>query len=250
MTGAPLEGKVALVVGGAGMIGGVIARRLSDMGAKIAIMDRNLASDDHVGDLELEVDLALVESFGPFCQQIVDDLGSLDILINAAGVTSLGSFGQITFDEWNRIQAINLRSVFLACQAAATIMREAGWGRIVNIGSVLGKNGGNPRPWVDESEQDKAANAAYGAAKAGVHALTLYLAKELAAHGVTVNAIAPGPIASKMTANFPETLIRQIPVGRMGRPEELAGLVAWICADEGSYMTGEIVDVNGGLWMD
>ncbi|HQN55522.1 MAG TPA: SDR family oxidoreductase, partial [Novosphingobium sp.] len=128
--------------------------------------------------------------------------------------------------------------------------RAQGAGRIVNIGSVLAKNGGNPRPWIDASEQERAGNAAYGAAKAGVHAMTLYLAKELAAHGITVNAVAPGPIASAMTTSFPEALIRQIPVGRMGKGDEVATAVAWLCTPEAAFVTGEIMDVNGGLWMD
>jgi NAD(P)-dependent dehydrogenase (short-subunit alcohol dehydrogenase family) len=89
-----------------------------------------------------------------------------------------------------------------------------------------------------------------GGTKAGVHALTLYLAKELAALGITVNAVAPGPIASPMTTNFPEALVRQIPAGRLGRPEEVAGAVAWLCSADAAFVTREIIDVNGGLWMD
>ncbi|MCX7864307.1 MAG: SDR family oxidoreductase, partial [Novosphingobium sp.] len=112
------------------------------------------------------------------------------------------------------------------------------------------KNGGNPRPWIDASEQQSAGNAAYGAAKAGVHALTLYLAKELAACGITVNAVAPGPIASPMTSTLPQALIRQIPLGRMGQASEVAAAVAWLCSEEAAFVTGEILDINGGLWMD
>lgn len=129
-------------------------------------------------------------------------------------------------------------------------MKEAGWGRIVNIGSVVAKNGGNPRPWIDRSESSKAANAAYAAAKAGVHALTLSLAKEVASDGITVNAVAPGPIAGPMTTEFPEALIRQIPAGRLGAPNEVAAAVAWLCSADAAFVTGEIVDVNGGLWVD
>lgn len=129
-------------------------------------------------------------------------------------------------------------------------MKGSGFSRIVNIGSVLAKNGGNPRPWLDPEEQAGAGNAAYGAAKAGVHALTLYLAKELAVHDVTVNAVAPGPIPSPMTASFPEALLRQIPAGRLGRADEVASMVAWLCTRENAFVTGEIIDVNGGLCTD
>src|SRR5690606_21241048 len=117
----------------------------------------------------------------------------LDILVTVAGVTSAGSYADITPEEWDRVQAVNLRGVFLCTQAAIAPMKAGGYGRIVNIGSILAKNGGNPTPWLDPSEQKGGANAAYGAAKAGVHALTMYLARELAASNITVNAVAPGP---------------------------------------------------------
>jgi NAD(P)-dependent dehydrogenase (short-subunit alcohol dehydrogenase family) len=181
---------------------------------------------------------------------VLEEFGRIDCLVTAAGVTSLGNFESITLEEWDRVHAINLRGVFLINQAVIAAMKAQTFGRIVNIGSVLAKNGGNPRPWLDANEQERAGNAAYGAAKAGVHALTLYLAKELAAHGITVNAVAPGPIASPMTTNFPQALMQQIPAGRMGQPEEVAAMVAWLCARENAFVTGEVIDVNGGLWMD
>ena len=129
-------------------------------------------------------------------------------------------------------------------------MKANGGGRIVNIGSVLAKNGGNPRPWLDPGEQVRAGNAAYGAAKAGVHALTLYLAKELARWNITANAVAPGPIQSGMTATFPKPLADQIPMGRLGLPDEVAAAVAFLCSADAGFITGEIIDVNGGLWVD
>ena len=130
-------------------------------------------------------------------------------------------------------------------------MKAAGCGRIVNIGSVVAKNGGNPRPWIDRRESDDAANAAYAAAKAGVHALTLSLAKEVACSAVTVNAV-----ASRTNRRANDGRVsrgprrRKFPVGRLGAPNEVAAAVGWLCSPDAGFVTGEIIDVNGGLWVD
>lgn len=250
MTQGAFDGLVALVTGGGGMIGQAVASRLAAGGARIALADRALAEPVAAECRSYAADLADAEQVRAIVEQTLADFGRIDCLITAAGVTSLGSFEDISVDEWDRVHAINLRGVFLANQAVIAPLRAQGSGRIVNIGSVLAKNGGNPRPWIDAGEQARAGNAAYGAAKAGVHALTLYLAKELAVQGITVNAVAPGPIASPMTSNFPAALVQQIPVGRMGQPDEVASAVAWLCGPDAAFVTGEIIDVNGGLWMD
>ncbi len=250
MTRFALDGLVALVTGGAGMIGQAVARRLAQGGARLALADRDEPASVGNDCRSYAADLADPAEVRAVVDRTLADFGRIDCLITAAGVTSTGSFESIALEEWDRVHAINLRGVFLVNQAVIAPMRAQGAGRIVNIGSVLAKNGGNPRPWIDASEQERAGNAAYGAAKAGVHAMTLYLAKELAAHGITVNAVAPGPIASAMTTSFPEALIRQIPVGRMGKGDEVAAAVAWLCTPEAAFVTGEIMDVNGGLWMD
>jgi 3-oxoacyl-[acyl-carrier protein] reductase len=129
-------------------------------------------------------------------------------------------------------------------------MRAQRYGRIVNLGSIIGKNGGNPRPWIDPAEQTRASNVAYGASKAGVHAMTFFLARELAADGITVNAVAPGPIATAMTTDFPAALAAMIPVGRMGRAEEVAEAVLFLAAETAGFINGEVLDVNGGMWAD
>lgn len=250
MTQAAPRRPVALITGGAGMIGQAAARRLAADGALLALADRELPELTGPGDRAYAADLADPAQVQALVAAVLADFGRLDILVTAAGVTSTGSFESISAEEWDRVHSVNLRGVFLANQAVIAPMRQQGSGRIVNIGSVLAKNGGNPRPWIDADEQDRAGNAAYGASKAGVHALTLYLAKELAAHGVTVNAVAPGPIASPMTTSFPAALVRQIPAGRMGQPGEVASAVAWLCSPEAAFVTGEIIDINGGLWMD
>lgn len=250
MTRFALDGLVALVTGGSGMIGQAVARRLADGGARLALADRDRPAPVGLNGHAYAADLADEADIMSLIGQVLADCGRIDCLIHAAGVTSTGSFERMSADEWDRVHAVNLRGVFLANRSVISPMREQGFGRIVTIGSVLAKNGGNPRPWIDAGEQARAGNAAYGAAKAGVHAMSLYLAKELACDGITVNVVAPGPIASPMTKDFPEALVRQIPVGRLGQPDEVASAVAWLCTREAAFVTGEIIDVNGGLWMD
>jgi NAD(P)-dependent dehydrogenase (short-subunit alcohol dehydrogenase family) len=233
-----VKARVALVVGGAGVIGAAIASRLASDGFQVSTAD--LANADHAIDVSSEQQV----------RQLFASFRELHCLVNAFGVTSLGPFQSIGAAEWDRVQTVNLRGVFLTCRAALEPMRAAAWGRIVNIGSVVAKNGGNPRPWIDRNESNHAANAAYAVAKAGVHALTLCLAKEVASDGITVNAVAPGPIAGPMTTAFPEALVRQIPAGRLGTPNEVAAAVAWLCSADAAFVTGEIIDVNGGLWVD
>ena len=167
--------------------------------------------------------------------QAVATLGKVDVLVTVAGVVSMGSAEALAEAEWDRVMAVNLKGVFLSCQAVISHMRERHYGRIINIGSLLAKNGGNPRPWIDRSEQARAANVAYGSAKAGVHAMTLYLAKELASDGITVNVVAPGPIGTRMTTNLPDTVRQQIPAGRLGnsrrgcgRGNVLGGRAGWL----------------------
>ena len=250
MTRIALDGMVTLVTGASGMIGGAVAQRMAEGGARLALADRSAPPPVGPESRSYAADLTDAAKVRSLVEEVIADFGRVDCLVTCAGVTTLGSFETITPEEWDRVHAINLRGVFLACQAVIAPMKSQAFGRIVNIGSVLAKNGGNPRPWIDAGEQERASNAAYGAAKAGVHALTLYLAKELAVHGITVNAVAPGPIDGPMTKSFPEALVRQIPAGRLGRPDEVAGMVAWLCAHENAFVTGEIIDVNGGLWMD
>jgi 3-oxoacyl-[acyl-carrier protein] reductase len=180
----------------------------------------------------------------------VSELGRLDILVNVAGIVSFGAAATLSEAEWDRVIDINLKGTFLCCQAVISTMRAQGWGRIINLGSIIGKNGGNARPWIDASEQDRSSNVAYGASKAGVHAITAFLARELAADGITVNAIAPGPIASAMTTSLPAALKALIPVGRMGQAEDVANAALFLAGERAGFVTAEILDVNGGMWAD
>lgn len=249
--------QVALITGAAGTIGSEVARRLAAGGATLCLADHqgceSLASElteNGCTCTSIIIDVSVKDSVQAAINRCLQQYGKIDILVTVAGVISLGAFEDIEETEWDRVTSINLKGVFLCNQAVISPMKAKGYGRIVNIGSVLGKNGGNSRPWIDKTEQNRAGNAAYGAAKAGVHAITFYLAKELAADGITVNAVAPGPIASPMTTKLPSSVAEQVPMKRLGKAEEVATAVAFLCASDSSYITGEILDVNGGLWMD
>jgi len=174
----------------------------------------------------------------------------LEALVACAGISVRYSILQLDEATWDRVVDVHLKGTFLCCQAVIPAMRVNRYGRIINLGSIIGKNGGNARPWIDATEQDRSSNLAYGASKAGVHAITAFLARELAPDGITVNAVAPGPIVSAMTTQFPASLRALIPVGRMGRAEEVAAAIAFLAGPDAAFITGEVLDVNGGMWSD
>ena len=250
------HGKRVIVTGSAGAIGGAIAEAFKAEGARLGLVDRNsgkVAWDlgPNGGHVEALADVRDVPALQAAIGAVIAQLGGVDVLVNAAGVTSFGSAAQLPETEWDRVLDINLKGVFFCCQAVIESMIAQGvHGRILNIGSLLGKNGGNARPWMDPAEQTGSGNIAYGVSKAGVHALTIYLAKELAAAGITVNAVAPGPIVSAMTSKFPDRLRASIPLGRMGQPMEVAAATLFLASDEAAFITGEILDINGGAWCD
>ena len=253
-----LKGRTAILTGAAGGLGQAIAARFFAEGAGIVLVDRldvtamaDAATKAGHKALAVQAELTDSRAIAAMVSAAQAQFGRIDILVHLAGVGSHGALDDVTEEEWTRVLNANLTSVFLCCKAVVPVMRAQGHGRIINIGSIIAKNGGNPRPWIDKTEQKRASNLAYGASKAGVHALTLFLAKETAAEGITVNAVAPGPIASNpRVANLPESLKAQIPVGRLGRPEEVADAVAFLAGDDAAFITGEILDVNGGLWVD
>ncbi|MBO1110487.1 SDR family oxidoreductase [Bordetella petrii] len=246
-----LAGRVALVTGGAGGIGGAVVAAMAACGARVVAADLKAPDPAHAAGAEfVALDVTQAGQVADCVNGVVARHGRLDILVNVAGIVSLGNAADLAESEWDRVLAINLKGTFLCCQAVMPAMKAAGYGRIINMGSVLGKSGGNPRPWLDPAEQARASNVAYGVSKAGIGAMTAYLAKELAAHGITVNTVAPGPVASAMTTNFPQALRDLIPVGRMGRADEIAAAVLFLAAPQSSFITGETLDVNGGLWAD
>jgi 3-oxoacyl-[acyl-carrier protein] reductase len=251
------DARVAIVTGAAGGIGRASALALAEAGWDVVLPDARDAGE--VAEavralgrraLPLVLDVTSKPSVEAMVARTLADFGRVDALVNVAGVVGFGSAADMPEEEWDRVLAVNLKGTFLACQAVIPPMRRQGGGRIVNIGSIIGKNGGNARPWLDRSEQQRSSSVVYGVSKAGVHALTFFLAKELAADNIAVNAVAPGPIASAMTTSFPDALKALIPAGRMGKAEEVARVVAFLASPETSFVTGEIIDVNGGMWMD
>ena len=252
-----LAGRTALITGAGGGIGSAVARAFAAAGADVSLADLQpvtaLAAEVKAAGrrvLETHCDVTQSNEVRALIDATLKSLGKIDVLANVAGTVSFGPAETLAEAEWERVLAVNLKGTFLCCQAVIAPMRAQKYGRIINIGSILGKNGGNARPWLDAGEQAQASNVAYGVSKAGVHALTMFLARELAAAGITVNAVAPGPIASKMTENFPQRLRNLIPVGRMGTADEVARACLFLADESSGYITAEILDVNGGMWGD
>jgi 2-hydroxycyclohexanecarboxyl-CoA dehydrogenase len=230
--------KTALVTGGASGIGRAIADRLRADGNDVAIIDLTEAATDHsyVADVadRCQVDAAL--------NAVLATLGPVTILVNAAGLTGFRRFTNITFEEWSKVIDVNLNGVFHCTQAVLPDMLEAGWGRIVNISSSSTHSGSRYQ-------------AHYVAAKSAVNGLTKTLALEYGPHGITANVIPPGFIdtpmlrraeAQGLLGGSVEDNIAKVPVGRVGRPEDIAAACSFLASDEAGYITGQIVGVNGG----
>jgi 2-hydroxycyclohexanecarboxyl-CoA dehydrogenase len=242
-----LEGKKALVTGGASGIGAAIARRLAAEGAEVTVGDLNLEGATkiagEISGLPIELDVTDLGS----AQAAVESAGApIDVLVNNAGTDEFGFFTQTTPEQWEKVIGVNLRGVLNCTYAALPGMQEAGHGRMVNIASEAGRVGSK-------------GSAVYSAAKGGVIAFTKVMARENARFGITANAIAPGPIetpllmAAKQLGEVGEKIIETMKAGtqmkRLGQPEEVAATVAFLCSDDSSYVTGECIGVSGGMGM-
>ena len=247
-----LQGKVALVTGASRGIGRAIAVALGRRGAKVIVnyASRDDAAREAIAAVEavggqgvaLKLDVADGTAVTEAIRQLGKDHGSLDILVNNAGIAVNGLLMRFTDDQWQRTINTNLGGAFHCIRAAATLLLKAkDAGRIINITSVVGEMGNGGQ-------------AAYSASKAGLIGLTMSTARELASRGVTCNAVAPGFIETDMTGeHLPEAqrvkLMEQIPLGRIGRADEVADTVAFLAGPEASYITGQIIRVNGGMLM-
>jgi NAD(P)-dependent dehydrogenase (short-subunit alcohol dehydrogenase family) len=230
-----LEGKVALVTGAAGGIGRAIIETLSAQGARVVAAD--LEAPEMDSDLAVSMNVRDVTSVNAAFDAIEETLAPVQVLVLSAGVFVVEAFEETSTASWQRTIDVNLTGAFLCARRALPAMRESGWGRVIAIGSSAGKTGGSK------------AMAAYAASKAGVMALAKSLAGEYASAGVTANALAPALIDTPMLGDI-EDLATRIPVGRVGRPQDVADVVAFLASDHAGYITGEVVDVNGGFLID
>jgi len=238
---ASLEGKSALVTGASRGIGRAIAAELARAGASVVIGYRSGADEaqalaQEIGARAIQADVANAEDSA----RLVEEAGDVDILVNNAGLTRDGLLARMSDDDWRTVIETNLSSVFYTCRAVTRPMMKKRSGSIVNISSIVGVHGN----WGQTN---------YGASKAGIIGFTKSLARELGSRGVRANVVAPGYVKTQLTDVLPEeatkAMLDNTPLGRLGDPEDVAGAVRFLCSDEASFITGEVLLVDGGLGM-
>ncbi len=245
-----LEGKVALVTGGSRGIGRAIALELASRGANVAVnyAGNEEAAQQVVGEIEakgrqglaVQADVSNSAAVDEMIKKVLDAFGRIDILVNNAGITRDNLLMRMKEEDWDQVVDTNLKGAFLCTKAVLRQMMRQKEGRIINISSISSMTG-------------TAGQANYAASKAGLIALTKTTAREVASRGITVNAIAPGFIKTEMTDvlddSYKQQLLDQIPMGRIGEPEDIARLAAFLASDEAAYITGQTIHVNGGMYM-
>ncbi|MDD5383189.1 MAG: 3-oxoacyl-[acyl-carrier-protein] reductase [Candidatus Margulisbacteria bacterium] len=240
-----LNDKVALVTGAAQGIGKAIAVALAAAGAKVIVSDVNIElATQTAGEIKgtaLKMNVADLADVEAGVKKAVAELGKIDILVNNAGITRDTLLLRMKKEDWDLVLSINLTGVFNLCKAISPLMMKQRSGKIINIASIVGEMG-------------NAGQANYSASKAGVIGLTKTLARELATRGVTVNAIAPGFIQTAMTDKIPEEIknkmLEQIPLGKLGQPEDVANAALFLASSAADYITGQVINVNGGMLMN
>ncbi|AIF51612.1 3-oxoacyl-[acyl-carrier-protein] reductase [Pelosinus sp. UFO1] len=245
-----LDGKVAIITGASRGIGRSVAIQLAKSGAKVVInYAGNTAAAEEVKNIIVaaggqaivcQADVGNMEAVDAMIKETIDTFGKVDILVNNAGITRDNLLMRMKEDDWDAVMNINLKGVFVCTKIVSRIMMKQKSGKIINMTSVVGLMG-------------NAGQANYAAAKAGVIGFTKSMAKELASRGITVNAIAPGFINTDMTAvlseQVKEGLTEKIPVGRLGNPEDVAAAVVFLASDSANYITGQTLNVDGGMVM-
>jgi len=244
-----LKGKVALVTGGTGSIGFCVAEQLAEAGVHVVLVDLNAAKCEEMAaklpthSIGISFDVSKEEAVFEGVQRIKERLGGVDILVNVAGILSNNKVFETSADEWRKVHSVNYDSNFYLSKACMPHMVEQGWGRVINLSSWAWKSGG------------LTAGTAYSASKAAVIGLTFSLARQFASAGVTVNAVAPCYVFSPMimeqlTAEKRTELLETIPVRRFCKPEEVAHAVLFLASPLSGFITGEVIDMNGGFQMD
>lgn len=242
-----LENKVAIITGGTAGIGAAAAKKFAQEGAKVTVWARNaekgkafveaMAKEGYTICFDA-VDTSNYEQVVAATKRVFDANGKIDILINNAGITNDSTLKKMTPEQWQSVIDINLTGTFYCTKAVNQYMVEAGWGRIINVSSVVGLYG-------------NFGQTNYVATKAGVIGMTKTLCRELGKKGVTVNAVAPGFIATDMVAKMPEDvlagMVAKVPVGRLGKPEDIANAFCFLASDEAAYVNGAILSVDGGM---
>jgi 3-oxoacyl-(acyl-carrier-protein) reductase len=245
-----LQGKVCLVTGGTRGIGHATVLAMADGGADVVFTyQRSKEAADELVRLVREkgvrgqgyqADAGSAADLQNMIKQAQQEIGPITILVNNAGITRDKSFVKMTWEMWDEVMRVNLDSLFVTTQAVLPSMLEANWGRIVNISSIVGQTG-------------NFGQANYAATKGAAIAFTMTLARELAKKGITVNAVAPGFIETDMVKGMPEAALAQVkaltPMGRLGKPEEIADTVVFLASPRASYITGQVLAVNGGMYM-
>lgn len=244
-----MSNRIAFITGASRGIGRACAETLAQAGARVVLAARSVEKLEEVAEgirsgggqaFTVAIDLASEESIKEAFARTAKEVGSVEILVNNAGITKDGLAVRMKRDDWDSVLTTNLTGTFLCIQQVLQSMMRARWGRIINISSVVGESG-------------NAGQANYSASKAGLLGLTKSLAQEMGSRGITVNAVAPGFVETDMTgvlsAEVKEKLLANIPLKRMGTCADVASAVKFLASDEASYITGHILDVNGGMYM-
>jgi NAD(P)-dependent dehydrogenase (short-subunit alcohol dehydrogenase family) len=241
-----LDGHTAIVTGAGGGIGTAVTTKLARLGASVGLLDMNESAAVEIAE---SLSAQGLKAFGCYCDvtdessvrqafdKVRNQFGDIGILVNNAGIIRHETLAETTLAMYEKTMDVNALGPFLCSKEAAIDMKQNNWGKIVTVGSSAGKTGGSN------------AQGVYGSAKAAAMNMTKALAKELAGYGVNVNAVAPALIRTNMI-NGIEEFVKAIPLGRIGEPEDVANVIAFLCTEESSFITGEIIDVNGGFLID